>query len=743
MISEGQYLKGVGKITHCQKLEGYGSSNFRVVNEAGEQFLIKVYPAAEADTIREEIRIIHAIGKLHFELPEHVGHMSITLEGIPFFVRISKFMNGAPLTRHTCNHENISLIARSAASMLRVLSKVESPVYQAKVHDWNLRDAYLVFPKANYISDASEAKIVKHFFNEFKARYFDAYLSLRQGLMHGDLNEANLITENGKFKGIIDFGDVSYGPLIGELAILMTYILMMFPEECVEIGKNLVTAFHHVFPLEEREIEILPLLIAVRLSVSVSQSAEKKYFGGDTAYILISEKPAWHLLQKWVSLSPDMLVNEFKKAAGYTATYPDSDLLLRRRLRVAAPSLSLSYDKPIHMTGALFQYMYDAQGHAFLDAYNNIPHIGHCHPAVAEAASAQLSKLNTNTRYLYDLYTDYAELLLSRFPPSLDKLFLVNSGSEASDLAIRIAKTVTQKQGIAIVKWGYHGNTQNGIHISSYKFDRKGGKGPEDHILTLPLPKAFIGAHHDVRDYILEAVTLIEHFEAEKYPLAAFITEPISGCGGQVPLMEGYLQGLATYLRSKGILIIVDEVQTGFGRLGNWFWGFEMHGVEPDFVVLGKPMGNGHPMGGVVTKNEITEAFRNGMEFFSSFGGNPVSCAVGKAVLHTIMHENLQQNALDTGNYWKEQLKKLASAHPKLADIRGEGLFLGIECLDDDLKENTLLAQRIKNELRNHHILASTDGPLDNVLKMKPPLCFQKSNVDHFCSVLSDIMDQL
>jgi 4-aminobutyrate aminotransferase-like enzyme len=320
---------------------------------------------------------------------------------------------------------------------------------------------------------------------------------------------------------------------------------------------------------------------------------------------------------------------------------------------------------------------------------------------------------------------------------------LVNSGSEASDLATRIARTVTEKKGIAIVKWSYHGNTQNGINISSYKFDRKGGKGPDDHILTLPLPKAFNGSHLTAEDYVNEAIAYIEQFEIEKYPLAAFIAEPISGCGGQVPLISGYLLQLSKYLRQKGILIIIDEVQTGFGRLGKWFWGFEMHGIQPDFVILGKPMGNGHPMGGVVTRTDILESFNNGMEFFSSFGGNPVSCATGNAVLETIKYENLQQNAMITGHYWKDELRKLAEKYAQFADIRGEGLFLGVECLDHNGKEDTMFANKVKNELRNNFILSSTDGPLDNVLKMKPPVCFSKDNVDQFCGSLDSILKKL
>ena len=320
---------------------------------------------------------------------------------------------------------------------------------------------------------------------------------------------------------------------------------------------------------------------------------------------------------------------------------------------------------------------------------------------------------------------------------------LVNSGSEASDLATRVARTVSERQGIAVMEWSYHGNTQNGIYISSYKFDRKGGKGPADWVLRLPLPKAYQGKYQTAAAYVEEAKQMIEAFESKGTKLGAFIAEPISGCGGQVPLIEGYLQLLVPYLKQKGVIVIIDEVQTGFGRLGHWFWGFEMHGIVPDMVVLGKPIGNGFPMGAVVTTSAITDAFNNGMEFFSSFGGNPVSCEVGNAVINIIRNESLQQNAAAVGDYWIEQLKILSKQYPLLGDVRGSGLFLGVECIDENKKENTQLAQVIKNKLKDAYILASTDGPLDNVLKMKPPLCLTKNNVDQFMNAMHTIMKSI
>ncbi|MCL4118079.1 UNVERIFIED_CONTAM: hypothetical protein GTU68_062693, partial [Idotea baltica] len=330
----------------------------------------------------------------------------------------------------------------------------------------------------------------------------------------------------------------------------------------------------------------------------------------------------------------------------------------------------------------------------------------------------------------------YAEKLLATFPKKLNKVFFTTSGSEATDLAVRIAHTYSQLWKTMVMQHGYHGHTAMGISISDYKFSGKGGTGQQANTLTAPMPDTLRGkfAFNDAeagKYYAQQAIDIINKNQGE---IGAFICEPIIGCGGQVMLPKNYWQHIYKAIRAQGGVCISDEVQVGFGRMGSTFWGFEMHNVVPDIVTIGKPMGNGHPMAAVITTTEIADAFVSGMEYFSSFGGNPVSCAIGNAVLDVIEIDNLQQNSLEIGNYFKTELQKLQNNYEQIGEVRGQGLFLGVELVTDKqtFEPNTTLATKIKESLKLNGILVGTDGPHNSVIKIKPPLCFTQQNVDEF-----------
>ena len=409
--------------------------------------------------------------------------------------------------------------------------------------------------------------------------------------------------------------------------------------------------------------------------------------------------------------------------------------------------MSISYSRPIKMVRAYQQYLYDETGRRFLDTVNNVPHVGHQHPKVVEAAKQQIEVLNTNTRYLHDNIVKYAEELLATFPPELSVCHFVNSGSEANELALRMARTYTQHKDMLVVEVGYHGNTGACIEISSYKFDGKGGDGAPEHIHVMPMPDNFRGKYRGAgtggkyAGYLKES---IDELKAQGKGIAGFICESILSCGGQIVLPEGYLKEAYEHVRAAGGLCIADEVQVGFGRVGDHFWGFELQGVVPDIVTLGKPIGNGHPLAAVVCTQEVANTFANGMEFFNTFGGNPVSCAIGRKVLEIVKTENLQRHALNLGHYLKQGLNQLKTKYPVIGDVRGHGLFLGIELIknQNNLEPAADQASYLANRMREHAVLMSTDGPDHNVLKIKPPMAFNHANADFLLETLAKILNE-
>lgn len=410
--------------------------------------------------------------------------------------------------------------------------------------------------------------------------------------------------------------------------------------------------------------------------------------------------------------------------------------LLARRTRSVSSTLSVLYpDAPIHVVRASGQYLYDETGRQYLDCMNNVPHVGHSHPRITEAATRQLSLINTNTRFLYAPLVDYAERLTALLPESLSVCVFVNSGSEANELALRMVHAHTGRRGVTVQDGAYHGNTTGLVELSPYKFNGRGGLGKPDHVEVTPTPDPYRGRHRgpdSAKAYVTDAAHALRRSADSRYGAAAFLAEPLMGTAGQIQPPDGYLPGVYEQARSRGAVCIADEVQIGFGRVGTRMWAFEALGAVPDIVTLGKPIGNSYPLGAVVTTPEIATSFANGMEYFNTFGGSPVACAVGLAVLDVIRDEGLQQHALRVGDHLTHNLRELADRHEPIGDVRGLGLFLGVELVTDrqTRRPATELARELVIALRSKAILVSTDGPDDNVLKIKPPLPFTTDDAD-------------
>ncbi len=428
--------------------------------------------------------------------------------------------------------------------------------------------------------------------------------------------------------------------------------------------------------------------------------------------------------------------------------FPTVEKLMTDRKQHLGSNLSISYADPLAMVRGYKQYLYDQQGRRYLDTCNNVPHVGHQHPRVVRAARRQMALLNTNTRYLYPQLTEYATALAAKFPDPLEVCFLVNSGSEANELALRMARTFTGRREMLAVEVGYHGNTNAVIDVSAYKFAGKGGAGAPATTHLLPLPDTYRGIHQHKAtagaDYSAYAQKIIDKLSEQGKAPAGFICESILSCGGQIVLPPNYLKEIFSAVRTAGGLCIMDEVQVGFGRVGTHFWGFELQGVVPDIVTLGKPIGNGHPLGAVVTTRKIADAFANGMEYFNTFGGNPVSCVIGQEVLEIVTSEKLQQHALLTGNYLQKGLKELQEKFPIIGDVRGHGLFLGFELVSDRKAKIPAPQQAayLANRMRQRAILMSTDGPDYNVIKVKPPMCFDQQDADFLLSQLEIVLGE-
>lgn len=447
----------------------------------------------------------------------------------------------------------------------------------------------------------------------------------------------------------------------------------------------------------------------------------------------------------WRSLCPNpaALLRLPEEEVTFTET-PTSDLKADRLERLGR-NLSLSYAEPLRIVRGHRQFLLSNAGRRFLDCVNNVAHVGHCHPRVVEAARRQLGVLNTNTRYLHENIINYAEALTSTFPDPLEVCFFVNSGSEANDLALRMAEAASGSKHVIAVDHAYHGNLSSLIDISGYKCNGPGGQGPGEFTHVVQSPDVYRGpysAPNAGEEYAASVThTITKMLEHGPRP-GAFICESILSCGGQIVLPSGYLRHAYAAVRSAGGVCIADEVQVGFGRVGEAFWAFELQGVVPDIVTLGKPIGNGHALGAVVTTRKIADAFCNGMEYFNTFGGNPVSCAVGQAVLNVIHEEGLQAHAREVGNKLFAGLRELQTQHEIIGDVRGHGLFLGIEFVTDcETKEPAARqASYIVERMKSHGILLSTDGPLHNVIKIKPPLCFDARDAERLVTVMDQVL---
>jgi len=727
-----------------ESIAGYEDQNFKLTTSDGD-FVIKLSKEDQRENIEMQSRVMEALRGSDLKIfPSLIlsesgnSYETVIIKDIQWILRVIPWLEGELFASSDKSKELFIDFGRVLGKMDICLSDSQLWSKRKEPYVWDLQYAGLSKKSLVHIKNPADRRVSAYFLQQFTWFVQPQMEGFRKAMIHSDANDYNLLVKDQQISGIFDFGDAVYAPIINELGIALAYALMG-QTDLLETTRQIVEGFHSEFPLKEEEIDVLYYLIAARLSVTVCQAAYSRYKSPKNDYLQVSEKPAIDLLHKWIKINPHYFSEKIKLHLGLTRqSKTDLQEFKNHRSTHVNPSLSISFSEPIKMVNAAFQYMYAEDGTTYLDCVNNICHVGHNHPDVVEAGSSQMAKLNTNTRYLYDSLNEYATKLTSLFPEPLEVAFFVNSGSEAGDLAQRIARTVTGKKDMVVVDHAYHGNTLAGLEASPYKYESTGGLGKANHIHKMPSPDSYTNDEIQANQFADDFRQLVENTDG----IAAFYSETIVGCGGQVVLPEGYLKGIYREARDIGAICIADEIQVGFGRVGDAFWAFELQDVVPDIVVVGKPIGNGHPMAALITTKEIAEKFNTGMEFFSSFGGNPVSCEIGKAVLSVIEKEHLQEHARQVGNYFKTELKKLQGKYSIIKDVRGYGLFLGVELVNEG-KPATDITKSLIEFMKQNGVLLSSDGPANNVIKIKPPMTFDKSNVDEVVSKMDGYLTKL
>ncbi len=766
-VAEAQQIASrlYGLHVQARELTGERDQNFRLQDPAGNVCLLKLANRLDELALLDlQNRILTHVARRDPLLPcprllESTAGLTIeqvlSNDGVPVNARLVSFLPGAPLAEVVDPEPGLFFALGQLLGRLDiVLQDFTHPAMHRELH-WDLKHGYEVTGRyLDYLVDPARREIVEQIRQEFAGQVRPNLAQLRHSVIHGDANDHNVLVSGGQVSGLIDFGDAVYSATVCEPAIAAAY-LMLGTAAPLAAAAQLVAGYDSHNPLTELEVTLLYPLIRMRLAISVVLSAYQQTIEPANPYLVISEQPAWELLERMRHIRAAEAEGIFRLACGRhyqpspapARSLPKEQLAEMRR-QYLGPSLSLSYRQPLKIVRGAGQYLYDEQGRAYLDCVNNVCTVGHSHPRVVAAASRQMALLNTNTRYLHDNLIAYAGRLTSLLPEPLRVCYFVCSGSEANELALRLAWSYTGRKDVIVLDAAYHGNSSTLIDISPYKHNGPGGKGAPSYVHTAPLPDPYRGKWRDYSPatgirYAGEVQTLIEGMGAPG--TAAFIAESLPGCGGQIVFPDGYLSSAFQFVRAAGGVCIADEVQVGFGRVGSHFWGFELQGVTPDIVTMGKPIGNGHPLAAVVTTPEIARAFANGMEYFNTFGGNPVACAVGLAVLDVIQEEGLQENALQAGDYLLRELQALGDAHELIGQVRGKGLFIGIELVFDrgSLAPAAAETAEIVERMKERGILLSIDGPLHNVIKIKPPLVFNRGDAEQLVTTLDETLRAL
>jgi 4-aminobutyrate aminotransferase-like enzyme/Ser/Thr protein kinase RdoA (MazF antagonist) len=758
-----------GRTATATRLNGEFDDNFLLTVARQPDSVLKVsHPATRHAFLELEVEVLAQLGRAPSSgafqfptlLPTTTGVTLTTVpEGCPGagrFVRRFTYIPGTHLADlMPCAPSLLTSLGALLATVDQALLGLDHPAALRRRADeggegfrWALADTLWVRDAVHHVTDGRRRGVVTRVLDRVEREALPLLPALRQSIIHGDASEYNVLVHDGRAVSLVDFGDLHRTATVGELAVGAAYA-MFGAGDPLGAAAHVVAGYHRVLPLTALErLALFPLILA-RLAVSVVNSALRHAHQPDDAYITVSAAPAWAILDQVADVPGHIAERVLFAQSDALAGLPSRDALRTVRQRSLGPSLSLSYRDPLYLVRGWKQYLYDADGTEYIDAYNNVVHVGHVHPRVVDAIARQAALLNTNTRYLHHLIGEYAERLTALLPAPLQVCYFVNSGSEANELALRLARTHTRQRDVIVSTAAYHGNTQTLVDVSPYKYNGAGGEGRPPWVHEVPLPDVYRGPYRADdpgagAKYAAHVRESVQAIRAAGRGLCAFLFESLPSVGGQIIPPQGYLTAAYEAVRAAGGICIADEVQVGLGRVGTHTWGFELQGVVPDIVTCGKPIGNGHPLGAVITTPEIAASFANGMEYFNTFGGNPVSMAAGLAVLDVLAEEGLQQHALEVGTQLLTMLRPFTERHALVGDVRGAGLFIGVELVRDrtTLNPADTEAAAVVDALRDRRILTGTDGPYHNVIKIRPPMPFDAGNAERLVAMLDEVLPQ-
>lgn len=736
-----QYWGLAGEFT---PLEGERDQNHRVTTADGKSFVLKVSAAGESEgAVDFQVAALRHLERTSPDLPvprviaSKAGNdreWIVAADGTRHMLRLLSWLPGAPVSQGASLTVNVLRnVAAFQARLARGLRGFFHPHAQHFVA-WDLQRALLLDPGVQ----AWVAEDAKALLADFEARVRRDVLprlpALRAQVVHSDGHADNLLRagpDSGAISGVIDFGDMVHAPLVQDLAVTLASFAR-HGEMSLDNAVAQVEAWNAVLPLMDDELEILHDLTLLRLATALALYDFRIHATEGPAPWLTQERPdIVRALTRFLALDRAEVHERYRAACGRVGRAPaniDIERLRERRARALGPSYRLFYDRPVHLVRGEGVWLWDAEGRRYLDCYNNVASVGHCHPHVVAALSRQAATLNTHTRYLHDNVVRYAERLTGKFPGDLSVCYFVCTGTEANDLAIRIARVVSGHEGVVVSDDSYHGNS-NVVGAASTSMYPKSEQPAW--LATVPPPNGYRGEYRygtpDIGPkYAAKIDGAIAQLVQRGQGAAAWLCDVIFDSNGTILPPPGYLDYTARAIRAGGGLYVADEVQSGFYRTGDEMWGFSYAEAVPDIVTLGKPIGDGHPIGAVITTPAIAAKFAERGSYFNTFGGNPVSAAVGLAVLDVLEREGVQQNVIASGKVFEAGLAKLAAKYPLVADVRGKGVFWGLEIVRDHATRAPAIAEadRIMNLLREDGFLLGRTGAFDNVLKVRPPLVF-------------------